>query len=195
MVGVREGTVDFGITGSDMVAEKAFGSASILVLHDQLGFGPCTLNLAVPEDLPLHTMTDLAAWARELAEGGRPLRVATMFPNLTGEMLARHEVMPHRLISPEGTLEIAPAIGFADAIADLVSSGTTMRDNHLRTLEDGLILTSEACLIANRSTLRKNAAVLDVARTLLEFTEAHLRAQNSYQVTANMRGRSGALQA
>jgi ATP phosphoribosyltransferase len=190
VVGVREGTVDFGITGSDVVAEKAFGSNSILILHDQLGFGPCTLNLAVPEDVPVQTMADLADWAKKLGSNGQTLRVATKFPKLTAEMLDQHQVSPHKLISPEGTLEIAPAIGFADVIADLVSSGITLRDNHLRPLEDGLILASEACLIANKEALQKRAEVLDVARTLLEFTEAYLRAKNSFQITANMRGSS-----
>jgi ATP phosphoribosyltransferase len=105
-------------------------------------------------------------------------------------MLDRHGIKPYRLVSPEGTLEIAPAIGFADLIADLVSSGLTLRDNHLRTLDDGLILKSEACLVANRDSLRNRQEVLDVARRLLEFTEAFLRAQGSYVVTANIRGKT-----
>jgi ATP phosphoribosyltransferase len=190
VVGIREGTVDFGITGSDVVAEKGFRSKNILILHDRLGFGPCTLNFAVPEELPIQTMADLAGWAQELGAAGRTLRLATKFPKLTAEMLERHQVTPYTLISPEGTLEIAPAIGFADLIADLVSSGTTLRDNHLRPLEDGLILNSEACLIANKEALRQRTEVLDMARTLLEFIEAYLRAQNSFQITANMRGPS-----
>ena len=190
VIGVREGTVDFGVTGADVVAEKAFNHKGVITLHDRLGFGPCTLNLAVPEDLPIRTMAGLGDWAKELDAGGRPLRIATKFPKLTGQMLDRYGIAPYKLVSPEGTLEIAPAIGFADVIADLVSSGITLRDNHLRPLDDGLILTSEACLIANRQALQERPEVLDVARTLLEFTEAFLRARNSYQVTANMRGDS-----
>ncbi len=190
VVGVRQGTVDFGITGKDVVAERAFGNDNVLMLHDRLGFGPCTLNLAVPESSTIRNMADLASWAKDLGESDQVLRVATKFPELTREMLDRHTVAPYRLISPEGTLEIAPAIGFADAIADLVSSGITLRDNHLRALEDGLILSSEACLIANKFALRERAAVLRVAQTLLEFTEAYLRAQGSFQVTANVRGES-----
>ncbi|MFN2138245.1 MAG: ATP phosphoribosyltransferase [Candidatus Promineifilaceae bacterium] len=190
VVGVREGTVDFGVTGLDMVAEKGYASNDIIMLHDALGFGPCTLNLAVPESLPINTMSELAAWATELETAGKTLRVATKFPQLTRDMLLEHNVQPYRLISPEGTLEIAPAIGFADVIADLVSSGITLRDNHLRPLEDGLILRSEACLIANKTRLREREDVLAVARIVLEFTEAYQRAQGSYQITANMRGRS-----
>lgn len=190
VVGVRQGTVDFGVTGLDVVAEKAHGSDSVLILHDELGFGPCTLNLAVPEETPLRTMADLAAWAAQLGSNGRPLRVATKFPNLTRDMLDAHQVAPYRLSSPEGTLEIAPAIGFADVIADLVSSGITLRDNHLRTLDDGLIMESQAALIGNRQALRERPEVREIAHMFLELTEAFQRAQRSFQVTANMRGES-----
>ena len=190
VVGVRQGTLDFGITGYDILAENASDGRQILTLHEALGFGPCTLNLAVPEELPPQNMDDLSRWAQERAQNDYPLRVATKFPNLTRGMLDRYGIAPYRLVSPEGTLEIAPAIGFADLIADLVSSGITLRDNHLRMLEDGLIIESEACLIANRSALHNNREVLDVARMLLEFTEAYLRAQGSYVITANIRGHS-----
>lgn len=190
VVGVRQGSVDFGITGYDVVSEKAFGSDNLIVLHDALGFGPCTLNIAVPEASPVQNMHDLAQWARDLETEQRVLRIATKFPNLTSDMLDRYGVTPFRLIGAEGTLEIAPAIGYADLIADLVSSGTTLRDNHLRPLDDGEILRSEAVLIANRERLQTLPAVLDVAHKLLEMIEAYLRAQGSYQVTANVRGDS-----
>ena len=190
VVGVRQGSLDFGITGYDILAENSSGSRQVLTLHNTLGFGPCTLNLAVPEELPLQNMAGLFQWAKERGDSGYPLRVATKFPNLTRDMLDKHGIEPYRLVSPEGTLEIAPAIGFADLIADLVSSGITLRDNHLRMLDDGLIIESEACLIANRAALHNRQEVLDVARRLLEFTEAFLRAQGSYVVTANVRGQS-----
>lgn len=190
VIGVRQGSVDFGVTGYDMLAELAGEDTAVLTLHDALGFGPCTLTLAVPEAAPAHTMADLAQWAHTLAEDGRSLRIATKFPNLTRAMLARHGVAPYKLIGAEGTLEIAPAIGFADLIADLVSSGMTLRDNHLRPLADGEILRSQACLIANKAVLQRRPEALSVARKLLEVTEATLRAQGSYLVIANMRGDS-----
>jgi ATP phosphoribosyltransferase len=190
VIGVRQGSLDFGITGFDILSEISDDGGQLLTLHESLGFGPCTLNLAVPEELPYENMSELSNWAQERAAENYPLRIATKFPNLTSAMLDRHGVEPYRLVSPEGTLEIAPAIGFADLIADLVSSGTTLRDNHLRTLEDGLILSSEACLIANKGSLRQRPQVLEVARKLLEFMEAFLRAQGSHVVTANIRGQS-----
>jgi ATP phosphoribosyltransferase len=193
VVSVQQGSVDFGVTGYDVLAEKtlaANGRDPVIVLHDELGFGPCSLNLAVPEDQPPRTMADLAAWARELEGDGRALRVATKFPRLTAAYLAQHKVQPVKLISVEGTLEIAPAIGYADIIADLVSSGITLRDNHLRMLDDGQILASEAVLIAHRAALQTRPEVLAIARHLLEFIEAHQRAQGSFLITANMRGES-----
>ena len=196
VVGVRQGSVDFGITGLDVLAEKGAGNDSdngpgaILTLHEALGFGPCSLNLAVPEASLARSVPDLARWAQALAQEGRALRVATRFPRVTGRYLDEHGVRPYRLIDVEGTLEIAPAIGYADLIADLVSTGTTLRDNHLRPLDDGPILRSQACLIANRQALQSRPEALNVARQLLEYIEAHRRAAGSYLVTANVRGDS-----
>ncbi len=186
VVSVRDGSVDFGITGMDLVAEKSGQNGQVLVLHDALGFGHSTLTLAVPEDWPVHSMEDLRAYAARL---DHPLRVATKFPNLTGAFLKRHSI-PHRLITAEGTLETAPAIGYADMISDLVSSGQTLRDNRLRPLTDGAILPSQAVLIANREALQTRPTVLEIAKRLLEYLEAHLRAQENLLVIANIRGKS-----
>lgn len=187
VVSVREGSVDFGITGLDVTAEHG-GEDGLVILHDALGFGQCTLAVAVPEEWEtVQAVADLAAYAQTL---GRPLRVATKFPNLTAKFLTRAGVAPFTLIDAEGTLEVAPAIGYADCISDLVSSGQTLRDNRMRLLCDGSVLRSQAALVANREALRRRPDVLAVARTLLEFTEAHLRAMGHVMVTANMRGAS-----
>jgi ATP phosphoribosyltransferase len=92
VVGVRQGSIDFGITGLDILSEKGNinGDQPILTIHEALGFGPCTLNLAVPEDLPVHNMADLQNWAQELAANGRSLRIATKFPHTTGRFLDAH---------------------------------------------------------------------------------------------------------
>ena len=190
VVGVQQGTMDFGITGLDIVAEKAFGDDNVLALHDALGFGPCRLHLAVPEASPVTDMAGVVEWTERLGENGRFLRVATKFPNLTGQFLDQHGVDNYSLVSVEGTLEIAPAIGYADLISDLVSSGITLRDNHLRPLDDGQILASQAALIANKQALQQRPEVLKTARQLLEYIEAHLRAKESHIVTANIRGES-----
>ena len=186
-VSVRDGAVDFGITGWDMVAENSI-NGEVLNLLPQLGFGFCSLNVIVPEDwTQVRVMRDLKTFQENL---NRPLRVATKFPNCTKNFLDQHKLEGVQLISAEGTLEIAPTIGYTDLIVDLVSSGTTLRDNRLRVIEDGCILESQACLIANRATLIKNADVLSVARQLIEFIVAHLRAVDNVAIFANMRGES-----
>jgi ATP phosphoribosyltransferase len=120
----------------------------------------------------------------------RPLRAATKFPQLTGDFLTRQGIQPFKLVDAEGALEVAPTIGYADMICDLVSSGQTLHDNRLRPLEDGVILHSQAALIANRAALQARPEVLGVARLLLEYIEARLRAEDHVAVFANMRGES-----
>ena len=188
---VQQGSVDFGITGADLLAEKGAGDESIVTLHDALGYAHCSLSLAVPDAWnQVTSLNHLAREARSMAAAGRSLRIATKYPRQTARFLDDHQIGPYTLIDTEGTLEIAPAIGYADLIADLVSSGTTLRDNHLRALDDGNILDSQACLIANRCNLKSQAQVLATGLQLLEYVEAHLRAQNCYLVLANIRGNS-----
>lgn len=198
VVSVREGSVDFGITGLDAVHERRGEDGRLVILHDALGFGQCALTLAAPEEWSqdhlwwqeVRSLPDLAACAASLGEQGRALRVATKFPRLVGRFLDEHGVAPYSLIASEGALEAAPSIGYADIIADLVSSGTTLRDNRLRPLADGVILHSQACLIANRRALQTRPEVLAAAREILEYVEAHLRAEECCLVFANMRGES-----
>ena len=187
VVSVRDGSVDFGITGMDMVAERRGDNGEVLVLHDALRFGACRLCLAVPEMWDgVQEVAHLSGQADAL---GHPLRVATQFPHLTSAYLEQRGI-PFSLVRAEGTLEVAPTIGYADCIADLVSSGQTLQDNRLRTLDDGTILESEAVLIANRATLKQRPAALQVAQRVLEFIEAHLRAVDHVSVFANVRGTS-----
>lgn len=188
VVSVRDGSVDFGITGLDVTHEFGGDQGEVLVLHEALGFGGCRLAVAVPETWEaVNSLTDLRDYITAL---DRPLRVATKFTNLTKTFFTEQAVGPFSLVHAEGTLEVAPAIGYADCIVDLVSSGQTLQDNRLKTLQDGTILKSQADLIANRAALRARPEVLEIARTLLEFLEAHLRAEEHVMVVANMRGES-----
>ena len=179
VVSVRQGSVEFGITGMDVIEEKRGENGDVLILHDMLGYGHCALTLAVPE-----SWDEVQSFAAAL---DRPLRVATKFPVLTGRFLDQKSI-PHTLIAAEGTLETAPTIGYADLISDLVSSGQTLQDNRLRPLPDGVIQHSQAALIANRGALQSRPDVLEMARRLLEYIEAHLRAKENLLVIANMRG-------
>src|SRR5512133_1858974 len=187
VVSVRDGSVDFGITGIDVIEERKGENGSVLVLHDNLGFGGCSLNLAVPESW--EDVQDVEGLRQRAARLERPLRVATKYPCLTGRFLDQWKIA-YTLISAEGTLETAPSIGYADMISDLVSSGQTLRDNRLRQLAGGLIQPSQAALITNKDALKQNPIALRVARTLLEFFEAHLRASENLAIFANMRGAS-----
>lgn len=185
-VSVREGSVDFGITGWDVVSERAGQNGDILPMQRQLGFGGCTLEVIVPESWQdTQGMADLPRGNVE-----EPLRVATKFPNLTRAFFEQHNLTPIELIKAEGTLEAAPAIGYAQVIVDLVSTGTTLRDNRLKQLDDGRVLSSQACLVANRSALKARGEVLEMGRLLLEYIEAHLRANANVAVFANLRGES-----
>lgn len=187
VVSVRQGSVDFGLTGMDVIEEKRGENGDLLILHDALGFGHCALALAVPE--VWEQVSDIPTLKRYATKAGRPLRVATKFPVLTERFLTRNDI-PHTLIFAEGTLEAAPTIGYADMISDLVSSGQTLKDNRLRALPDGVIQASQAALIANRKKLQTHPNALEMARRLLEYIEAHLRAEENLLVIANMRGQT-----
>jgi ATP phosphoribosyltransferase len=184
VVSVRDGSVDFGISGLDTIEEKRGDNGEILTLHDSLNFGHCSLSLAVPENWNTFTVADLQNQAQNSES---PIRIATKYPTLTSRFLTPKNIS-HSLIYAEGTLETAPAIGYADMISDLVSSGQTLRDNRLRALQDGVILQSQAALIANYRSLKRNPEVLKTARYLLEYIEAHLRANENLAVFANIRG-------
>ncbi|MEO8356265.1 MAG: ATP phosphoribosyltransferase, partial [Chloroflexota bacterium] len=184
---VRQGSIDFGITGLDMIEEKRGANGEIIILHDSLGFGACALTLAVPETWK--EVTDIESLKEYAAALKSPLRVATKFPVLTERFLNQNNIL-HTLIAAEGTLESAPTIGYADIISDLVSSGQTLIDNRLRPLPDGIIQKSQAVLIANRKALQTRPEVLEMARRLLEYIEAHMRANDNLLVIANMRGES-----
>lgn len=192
--GIRLGTLDLAIVGLDILKERCTGAMdcdNILVLHDELDISHCELHLAVPQAwIEVNTLSDLVQKAQQIQTAEmRPLRVATKFPNLTGQFLDDHNI-PHEIVKADGTLEIAPAIGYADMITDLVSTGTTLKANQLKQLEDGMVLHSQAVLIANKEALQNRPEVRETAHDLLEYIEAYLRAQQCYTVTANMRGES-----
>jgi ATP phosphoribosyltransferase len=187
VVSVRDGSVDFGITGLDVVEERRGDNGEVMVLHDALGYGGCMLSLAVPTAwTDVMDIEDLQAKASKMEN---PLRVATKYPVLTSRFLQERGIDAD-LIPAEGTLETAPTIGYADLICDIVSSGQTLRENNLRPLNGGMIVKSQTVLIANRQSLLNKPKCLETARTLLEFFEAHLRASGDLAVFANIRGES-----
>jgi ATP phosphoribosyltransferase len=141
---VQDGAVDCGITGADLVRERRAAVTELLAL----GFGACTLEAAVPEESRAAGLEDLAGQ-----------RVATVYPRLARECLALRGIEV-QLVEVTGSVEVAPRLGLADAIVDLVSSGNTLRTNGLRSLE--ALFSSEAVLVARDGELgpRKLAALL-----------------------------------
>jgi ATP phosphoribosyltransferase len=185
-VSVANGGVDFGITGYDVIAD-ADEEGQSHILHDSLGYGKCKVVVAVPESWgDVLTMADLANRTRQMPA---PLRVVTKYHRLTADFLRTHGIETFHLIDAEGSLEVVPEIGYADIIVDITETGSTLQQNRLRPLDDGVILKTQSCLVANRESLRR-PEVMGVAITMLEYFEAHLRADGYVMVFANMRGDS-----
>ncbi len=187
---VSEGRADIGITGLDIVVEHAEYSTDVMVI-DRLGFGKCELLLAVPDSwIDVTSIADLADLSLRNQERGAQLRIATKYSSLTKSFLYRQGISHFLLVYADGALEAAPRMGYADMIADLSETGTTLRENHLRPLGGGSILAAEAVLIGNRHSLRASAAKLETLRELIELIEAHRRARQFVSLRANISGES-----
>jgi ATP phosphoribosyltransferase len=146
---VQDRVVDLGITGANLVAEAA---RDVLTLTE-LGFARCTLQAAVPEDAPPEELAAL--------EG---LRVATAYPVSTRACLERLGVSAE-LVTVSGSVEAAPRLGLSDAIVDLVSTGSTVSANGLRTI--GTLLESEAVLVGTSAALEAKRALVEQLRLML----------------------------
>ena len=165
------GTVDLGVTGEDLVRESVPEWQTKLSILRRLGFGGADVVVAVPDVWhDVETMEDLgdvAASFRSLH--GRRLRIATKYWRLTQEFLsAKHGVQAYRIVESLGATEGAPASGAADLIVDITSTGETLKANGLRILSDGVILKSEACLMARVGLNAKEAAKAASLTKLLE---------------------------
>jgi ATP phosphoribosyltransferase len=195
---VQNGDAALGITGFDILAEhRGYGDAvsnedefdeDLMVLERDLGYGGCRLVVAVPETwIDVSTCADL--WHLSgyyLEHRGRGLRIATKYPVLTAQFLRRHSITHCKIFSPHGALEAAPLTDTADLIVDLTETGTTLRENHLKLLEDGTVLRSQACLVANAGQLLQDARALRVAETMLELIEARVQARNRAMLTTRL---------
>ena len=195
---VLDGDAALGITGYDILAEQRGQSDEeageddydddIIVLERNLGYGNCRLVVAVPETwIDVSTCADL--WHLSgyyMAHKKRGLRIATKYPTLTGQFLRLQGITHCKIISPHGALEAAPLTETADLIVDLTETGTTLRENHLKLLEDGIVLRSQACLIGNTRLLRENKQALSLASIMLELIEARKQARNRSILTAHL---------
>ncbi|MFN4060440.1 MAG: ATP phosphoribosyltransferase [Paracoccus hibiscisoli] len=156
------GRIELGVTGTDLVREKLAGWSSDLVELAPMGFGHADLILAVPDCWrDCATLDDFAAIARDFrAEHGFRLRIATKYHRLVRAWLATHEVADYQLVDSQGATEGTVANLTAEAIADITSSGETLRANNLRILDEAPILRSQATLFANRAAMGPAMAAL-----------------------------------
>jgi ATP phosphoribosyltransferase len=163
---VHSGAVDMGVTGRDLVLEA---SADVLTLYD-LNYGHCRLSVAAPEGSGIDSVADVK-------DGSI---VATSFPNMTRRFFAAN----HKRVEIEeisGAAEITPLLGVADMIVDLVSSGSTLKMNHLK--EVGVIAESQAVIIANRNSYEKGRERMD---ELVSAIKSVLDAENKKYLMADV---------
>lgn len=184
---VEEGSTDIGIVGLDRFEEGHAESGDGIVITTDLDYSRCELVMAVPETwVDVTHMADIADLAVEFRERGRDLRVAAKYPRLVQRFLFSHGVNYFTIVPSSGTLEVAPAMGFADIIVDIVSTGVTLRENYLKPLVDGTVLKSQACLIGNRRLLSDYREKLEIARRFIERLEGYLDTKGYSHITADV---------
>jgi len=150
---IGNGSVDFGVTGEDLVREGLAEADRRMDIAARLGFGHADVVVAVPEIwLDVDSMADLGDVAADFrARHGRRLAIATKYWRLTQQFFSgSHGIQLYRIVESLGATEGAPASGSADIIVDITSTGSTLKANHLKVLPDGVILKSEACLVRAR---------------------------------------------
>jgi len=161
---VQDAVADIGFVGENVVTEKNKSVEAI----ERLGFGKCRLSIAVPKNGNLRSITDL-----------NEKKIATSYPFILGEFLKAKNIKAsiHEI---SGSVEIAPRIGLADAICDLVSSGSTLFTNELKEIET--ILSSEAVLISNKMLSAEKRVILE---SLLFRIRSVKKAKNNKYVLLN----------
>jgi ATP phosphoribosyltransferase len=150
---LKNGRIQLGITGEDLVREMLPDVDRSVEFVAPLGFGRADVVVAVPDCwIDVAGMVDLEDVAAQFARvHGRRLRVATKYMNLTRRFFSQHGVAGYRIVESVGATEATPVAGTAELIVDITTTGTTLRANHLKVLDDGLILKSQAHLFASRA--------------------------------------------
>ena len=163
-----DGVCELGIVGENIASEVMLerNRQNGLACVRQLGFGHCRLSIAVPEDSDIGSVPEL--------EG---LTIATSYPSLTRQLLGERGIST-RIVELSGSVEIAPSMGTADAISDLVSTGSTLRANHLRELET--LYESQAALYSTNGRIPDDKQAL--LERLLSRLEGVLQAAESKYV-------------
>ena len=166
------GRIHLGVTGTDLIREKLAGWEQRVEELAELGFGHADLIIAVPNcwvDVDVLDDLDAAAAAFRDRHGFR-LRIATKYHRLVRDFLRDHGVADYQLVDSQGATEGTVNNETAEAIADITSTGDTLRANHLKILADGLILKSQATLFRSRA-----AAMDDHDRAVMQILMRMLR--------------------
>jgi len=148
---LASGAAHLGITGEDLVREQVADADAAVEMLTPLGFGHANVVVAVPQAwIDVRCMADLDDVASHMrARHGRKLRVATKYVNLTRRFFAEHGLGDYRIVESLGATEGAPAAGSAEIIVDITTTGATLAANALKILDDGVMLASEANLVAS----------------------------------------------
>jgi ATP phosphoribosyltransferase len=183
------GAVHFGITGEDLVREMIPEVDRKVVLLEGLGFGYANVVVAVPESwIDVRDMADLDDVAISFrVRHDRRLRVATKYMHLTRGFFSRHGIVDYRIVESAGATEGAPAAGIAELIVDITTTGTTLVANGLKVIDDGVILRSQANLVAARGAAWGKTE-LETARLILDRIAAHARARLFREVRTRFAG-------
>ncbi len=179
------GHAHMGVTGEDLVRETVEGADRKLALLTPLGFGQANVVVAVPQAwIDVRTMSDLEDVASTFhTRRGERMRVATKYLNLTRRFFAENHVADYRIVESLGATEGAPAAGQAELIVDITTTGATLSANGLKVLDDGVILRSEANLVASLGA-RWDAPARERARQILGRIAAEEAGRLTRDVTA-----------
>lgn len=145
---LSSGRLHFGVTGNDVIQEKLVHFNQLAKPISELGFGFADLIIAVPSFwVDVDTLDDFDAVSAQFRDKhGYRLRIATKYHRLLREFLMKAGVADYQIVDSQGATEGAVKNGLAEAIADITSTGDTLKANHLKILSDGLILKSQATL-------------------------------------------------
>lgn len=182
-LGLLSGTLHVGITGHDLLADLSPDMDQDVSRLAPLGFGKADCVVAVPQSwVDVRTMADLEdVAARERRRTGDQLRVATKYMGMTRRFFAKAGLNDYRIIESHGATEGAPASGSADIIVDITTTGNTLAANHLKILDDGLILRSQATLAASLNAAWPEAVRAPLCE-LIDAIEARQRGKAVVEV-------------
>jgi len=191
---LASGHVHMGVTGEDLVRETLADADAKVALLTPLGFGGANVVVAAPRAwIDVRTMADLEDVAASFrARRGERMRVATKYINLTRRFFAKMHISDYRIVESSGATEGAPAAGQAELIVDITTTGATLAANALKILDDGVILRSQANLVASLSA-DWSEATRESARAILSRIAAEEEARTTREVSTALANPAPAL--